>query len=367
MSAREAWAFETGAWALVRWLIDQRLEGFEQLLQRLARGEDAGFALGAALPELTEATMKAGVEAYLRGGTAQVVIADARRWTGPVAERALPAAEVYAILADLQRLSPGHPRTPEREARKASLLALALQADPGNPLAIELSEVGDVTAATRLHPDDWRAWLVFAERNQRDLPALQKAAQLAPENPTVLSRLALAEGEQGKLEVAMQHAVRALEIAPGRSDLLAVLGIVQAGAGQCSKGVDSVQRAIDVLPDGAPSSAVGALKKTRQSVEEHCQKVAAAKNLEQRYLGTPQGCDPAGLRLGRRDRVKGKLTAEFLVRHDGTVANVVVKDQVSAGTAGAVRRYLESCRYDPILQDGKPVEVRWQVEFNVAH
>jgi hypothetical protein len=48
------------------------------------------------------------------------------------------------------------------------------------------------------------------------------------------------------------------------------------------------------------------------------------------------------------------------------LTNVIVKDQVSAGTAAAVRKYLESCKYDPVLQDGKPLEVRWQVEFNVT-
>jgi len=366
MSGREVWAFETGAWALVRWLIDQRLNAFEDLIQRLARGEDAGYAFAGAFPDLTEARMQEGVSAYLSRAQPLGGIVDAPRWKGSVVDRTLPEGEVYATLADLQRLSVGYPRTPEREARKAWLLAQALQADPGNPLAIQLSESGDVAAATRLHPEDWRAWLVYAARHDHDLPALQKAAELAPENPTVLSRLAWAEVGQGKFDQALQHAKRAVAIAPGRSDLLAALGGAQAGTGDCAKGIQSVQRAIDVLPDGAPADVLGALKKTRGSIEEHCQKLAAAKNLETRYLGTPHGCDPAGIRLGKRERVKGKLTAEFLVRHDGTVRDVVVKDQVSAGTAAAVRRYLESCKYDPVLQDGKPVEVRWQVEFNVT-
>jgi tetratricopeptide (TPR) repeat protein len=367
MSAREGWAFETGAWALVRWLIDNRLAAFEDMLQRLARGEDAGYALGADFPDLTEASMKAGVAAYLRAGKAKVVIAEAPPWAGTVGERRLAEGEVYATLADLQRLSPGYRRTPERDARKAALLAQALQADSGNPLAIQLSETGDVAVATRLHPDDWRAWLVYAEKHEHDLTAMQQAVRLAPDNPTVLSRLAWAEGGQGKLDDALKHAIRAVDLAPGRSDLLAILGGVQAGSGQCSKGLESVQRAIDVLPDGAPPDAFTALKQTRVQIEEHCQKVAAAKSLEQRYLGKPHGCDPGGLRLGKRDRAKGRLRAEFLVRKDGTVADVMVKDEVSASATAAVKRYLESCKYDPVLQNGKPVEVRWQVEFETAH
>ena len=42
----------------------------------------------------------------------------------------MPRAEVYALLADLLRLSPGYRQSPERDMRKQSLVALALEADP---------------------------------------------------------------------------------------------------------------------------------------------------------------------------------------------------------------------------------------------
>jgi len=362
MSAHEGWIFETGSWALVRWLVDDRLKGFEDFL---ARGEDKYYAFSAAFPDLTESKIRAGVNAYLKLGKAEILTVEVPRWSGAVAERALPPAEVYALLADLQRLSPGFPRTPERDMRKASLLGLALQSDPGNPLALQLSDTTDATAATKAHPDDWRAWLVFADKNQGGLAALQTAARLAPDVPGVLIRLAGAESEHGTHELALEHALRAVEIAPGRPDLLGVLAVVQANAGHCAAGLDTAQRAVDFLPDDAPLAAAASLKNIRREIEGHCQKVEAARNVVRRMVGTPKGCSGAGPRLGRRDTVKGPLKAEFIVRADGTVADVKIDGVASAGALAAVKRYVESCKYEPTIEDGKPVEVRWQVEFNV--
>ncbi len=127
-----------------------------------------------------------------------------------------------------------------------------------------------------------------------------------------------------------------------------------------------MQRALDVLPDGADRRAVATLKQTRRAIEEHCQKARNARSVERRLVGVPKGCDPAGPRLGRADTVKGTLKAEFLVRGDGTVADLIVKGDASAGAIAVVKKYIQSCRYEPILEDGKPLEVRWQVELKLA-
>jgi len=244
-----------------------------------------------------------------------------------------------------------------------SLLAQALQADPGNPLAIQLSETADASKATAAHPDDWRAWLAFADKNGHDLQALRTARKLAPENPGVLSRLAWAEGEHGNRDLALQYAKSAAEIAPGRSDVLAVLGTVLADAGRCEEGEESVRRAIDVLPDDADRAAVRSLRKTQRAVEEHCRKLADLRNSERRVLTTLKGCDPKGLHFGRRDKAKGKLTAEFKVGADGKLGDIQIKGEANESAAAVVKKYVQSCKYDPVLQDGKPVEVRWQVDF----
>jgi hypothetical protein len=366
MSASEGWAFETSAWALVHWLVDERGKDFDAMLGRLARGEDQYFAFAASFPDLDEAAMRAGVGAWLKHGKVRIFVADAPRWTGAVRDRALPRAEVHAILADLMRLSPGYPGTPERDLRKRSLLSLALAEDPGHPLALRLAESADASAATASHPDDWRAWLLLADRNNHDLAASLRAAGLAPDNPTVLARLALAEENAGKGGDALRHAARAVELSPGRSDLLAVFATVLAANGRCPDGNSYAQRALDVLPDGAGPPAVAALVQTQKAIEEHCAQLASARNVERRLLlGAPKGCDPSGPRLGRRDVVRGPLSVAFVLHADGSVGEVTVTGDASPGALAAVKKYVQSCRYDPVARDGKGTETRWQVEFNV--
>jgi len=365
MSASEGWAFETGAWALVHFLVDERGKDFDAMLDRLAKGEDQYYAFSASFPDLDEGALRAGVGAWLKGGKVRIFLVDAPRWAGPVGERTMPRAEVYAVLGDLMRLSPGYASTPEREQRERSLLALALAEDPGNPLALRLTESADAGAATAAHPDDWRAWLLWADRHNHDLPASRKAADLAPDNPTVLARLALAEEGAGRGGDALRHAARAVELSPGRSDLLAVYATVLAANGRCSEGNGYAQRAIDVLPDGAGPAAVTALTQTRQAIGEHCAKLATTRTRERVVLGTPRSCDQAGPRFGRHDRVRGKLRAEFVVRADGTVGEVTVSGDATPGALQAMRKYVQSCRYDPPQGDGETTETRWQVEFNI--
>jgi len=365
MSASEGWAFETGAWLLVHWLVDERAKAFDAMLSRLAAGEDQYYAFTASFPDLREPSMQAGTSAWLKG-KGRVYEADAPRWDGAVAERGLPRGEVYAVLADLMRLSPGYPRTPERDMRMRALLASAAQEDPGHPLALRLAETADTSIATARHPDDWRAWLLYAERNGFDLAASEKAARLAPDNPTALSRLALAQDKAGKAAEALRPAARAVEFAPGRSDVLAMFAIVLADNGRCEESSSFAQRAIDVLPDGADAAAIKALRETRQAIADHCSKLATTRSVERTILGPPKGCDPRGPRLGPRDRVKGKVTADFLVHADGTVGDVTVKGEATEGALAAVRKYVQSCRYDPIEQGGKTTETRWQVEFNLG-
>ena len=192
---------------------------------------------------------------------------------------------------------------------------------------------------------------------------MRKAHGLAPENPAVLARLSWAEARHGDRAAALQHATRAVEIAPGRSDLLAALGGVLADAGRCPEGMGFIERAIDVLPDGADPAAVGALKEMQRLVEEHCEKLANVGNVERRVIGAATGCDPKGLRFAKRDKVKGTVTAEFKLREDGRVTDVEIKGNLGPSAAAVVKKYVESCRFDPVLEDGKPVEGKWQVEF----
>jgi tetratricopeptide (TPR) repeat protein len=362
MSAEDGYAFETGAWILVHWLVDTRPGAFDSMLARLARGEDRYYAFSAAFPDLTEAAIKRGIDAYFKAGEISVRYAPSPRWTGEVAERALPAGEVYAVLADLQRLSPGYPKTPERAGRLQSLLAMALKEDPGNPLALQLSGGGDASLATRLHPEDWRAWVLVADRNLEDRAAVEKAAQLAPDNPGVLMRLAWARQRQGDRRGALERATRAVELAPGRPDVLDTLAHMEAADGRCAEAAVREQHAIDVLPDGASAAQ---LRKRAAELDARCTEQKAV--VERSVMGSPvlRSCKTKEPRLGRRDKVRGAIAADFVIGEDGTVSAVKVTGDAGPGALAAVRKYVEGCTYEPLQLDGKPVRTEAHGEFHL--
>ncbi len=272
-SAQDQYAFESTAWALVHWLVDTRPEAFDGMVRALATGVGGDAAFARAFPDLDDAAVARGVETWLTAAQPRTRRVPSRAFRGEIALRPLPAGEVYALLADLQRISPGYPRTAERSARMQSLLAMALAEDAGNPLALQLSGAGDAAAAPRLHPDDWRAWMVVAGRDADPAQAVAKAAELAPDHPGVLGRLAWARLRAGDRNGALRYALRAVEIAPARAELLDTLAHIEAADGRCRDATDHEQRAVEALQDGAPPSTVRELRARQAVLEDRCSAV----------------------------------------------------------------------------------------------
>lgn len=366
MSARDGYAFESNAFILVHWLIDTRPAAFEKMMRSLARGEDRYYAFSSSFPDLTENSMRQGIDAYTKNAKTRMGLRTAKvaPWKGDVVQRPLPPGEVYALLADLQRISPGYGETPERSARLQSLLASALKEDPGNPLALKISKGGDAGLSTRQHPDDWRAWVLLADRNPDDRTSIEKAAELAPDNPNVLSRLAWADQERGDQALALRHAARAVELAPARPWTLDTLAHMEAAAGKCAEAVVREQHAIDVLPDGVSRAFANEFRGRRAELENHC--TARTARVEHSVAGAPvlKGCKAKRPKLGKRDSVHGVIAAEFNIAGDGTVSGVKLTGDASTGVLAAVRKYLESCTYEPLRDGGKPVASEAQGEFH---
>jgi tetratricopeptide (TPR) repeat protein len=226
---------------------------------------------------------------------------------------------VHALRADLLRLSPGYDATPERTQMMKSELSLALAADAANPLALELAGTGDARASVAAHPGDWRAWILLADRDG-DTAAIEKAARLAPDNAGVLERLALAELNAGRTDRALQHAVAAVELTPWRSDVLDALAQVYAASRRCDEAHAVEQRAITPVSKGC------------------------SLPLPPAHSG-------------------GTLIAEFTIREDGSVGGVSVKGAAGRSVLAAVKRHFESCKYEPIVHDGKPQAVRTSAEI----
>ena len=286
--------------------------------------------------------------------------------SGAPAVRALPRSEVHALRADLLRMSPGYSRTPEREERMRAELALSLQDDPGNPLALELSGSGDAQAAVSAHAGDWRAWVVLADRNGNDASAIAKAARLAPDNAGVLSRLAWAENAAGRRKKAIEHARRANELAPGRSIHLDTLASLLAGAGQCSEAILLEQRAIEVLPDTAPADAAGELRARLSQMEQKCHRAPSRVEMAEGDADTKPVRKSCGQPPQLDAQPKGPITAEYTVREDGSVAEISMTGNASAEVLRAFRAFVKSCSYLPAMRGGKPVSFRIKQDLSFA-
>lgn len=362
MDADSGYSFETNAWLLVHWLYDTRQKGFDAFLNRLAAGEEWRKAFSAEFPDLTDASIHQGVRQYLSSGSAVVASGAAPEWEGAVRLRTMPPAEVHALRADLFRLSPGHGKGEGREHLRDGELSAALGYDPAHPLALELSGKGDAQQAVRAHPDDWRAWVLFANRNNEDAAALAKAAALMPHEGQVLARLALAEHNAGKRDEGLAHAVRAVELSPNRPDVLDVLARLQAVAGKCDQAIALEKRAIDALPDSASPAAYAELNRNLARMPELC---GPPPELTRQVLIQPvqKKCARPSPRAQASDHVRGPLLVNFTIGLDGSVSQVEIKGNASSGLLKKVRQYVESCSYQPIVVDGKTQTLRTTVEL----
>ena len=238
--------------------------------------------------------------------------------------------------------------------------------DPGNPLALELSESGDAENATRAHPDDWRAWVLLADRAQNDPAAIARAVRLAPDNAAVLSRLAWAENFAGRRKKAIEHARRANELAPGRSIHLDTLASLLAGAGQCSEAILLEQRAIEVLPDTAPANAAGELRARLSQMEQKCHRAPSRVEMAEGDADTKPVRKSCGQPPQLDAQPKGPITAEYTVREDGSVGEISMTGNAGAEVLRAFRAFVKSCSYLPAMRGGKPVSFRIKQDLSFA-
>jgi tetratricopeptide (TPR) repeat protein len=362
-TAEGGYAFETAAWALVHYFVDTKPEAFDQYLTQLARGTDAWRAFNIAFPGLREEDLAAAMTAYLRNGKITLDTLPVHAWKGGAAVRALPPAEVHALRADLLRMSPGYGARPQLVAPE---IAKALEADPGNPYALMLKEGGDPKVATAAHPDDWRAWLLAFDRNQEDRQAIDQAMKLAPDEPSVLLRMAFAELHTDEGPRALEHATRAADLAPGRSDALDALAHALAGNGRCDEASAVEQRAVDAVADAAASGVPQEMRDRQRGLRDYCdqRKVASAVGSRQMQLREVKlkSCKAPPPRL----YAKSEIRIHFTLGEDGTPRAITIDGAASTAVRSALRKYVESCRYEPVLVDGKPQEVQTSMTVSPA-
>ena len=357
-SAEEGYAFETGAWALVHYFVDNKAGAFESYLNQLAHGADAWKAFNIAFPGLREEQLGASMRDYLKAGKLRLDTLPITFTRPEILLQHLEPAEVFSLRADLMRLSPGY--SPRKELVDIELRR-ALAFDPGNPYALMLQEGSDPKAAIAAHPDDWRAWLLASDRNNDDRESIDRAAKLAPEDAGVLARLTIAELRAGEYARALAHAALAAELSPGRSGVLDSLAQAYAANGRCDDAQITEQRAIDAIPDAASSGVPRAMLQRQRELRDHCTPAAAAPVVS-RVTMTPvkaKSCKKAPPQMPAR----AELQAEFTLTEQGGVKGVKVTGEAPAAVRSALQRYIESCTYEPVIVDGKARELQTTATF----
>lgn len=368
------YAFETSAWALVHYFVDYKPESFEKYLNQLARGVEPWKAFGIAFPGLTQEQLAADMREYLKSGKVRIDKLSVDPWKGAVAVRALPRADVHALRADLFRLSVGFP-SPRKDLQKAEV-ETALRVDPGNPYALMMSEDADPAPATAVHPDDWRSWMLASERHHFDLGDIRRAARLAPDVAGVIERLALAEIGERDLTQALTHATRAVDLAPGRPDGLDVLAQAYAASGRCDDATSAEQRAMDAVSDSAGAGSARYFRSRMDALAEMCARRSAHGVPQTARAAAEAAESPRAAGTIREVKLrscakpvprvwfKGKLQVEFTVGEDGKTRDIAVSGNAARTVVAVVRKYVESCRYDPQTIDGKPFTAHRTIVFS---
>lgn len=353
----DGYRFETLSWALVHWLVDTQPERFEQFLTRLSRGENMWGSFNAAFPDLDEARVETGMHVYLLHPSAM------RRkrlsftpWSGPVAERSIAPAEVHALRAQLfRRVSIVERKEGGQRSLDAELL-LSKASDPANPLALALTPNSNAKAAIDAHPEDWRSWVIWYDKNPKDASAIRKAAAIAPDNAGVIARLAAAEQDEGKAAEAIRHAEQAMHLS-ARFDVLHVLAYIYAANDRCADAAAAEERAIDALPDAVERGVPGAMRQSLSGILQGCGKVGRKGKDLRTVEAEPVliGCRQSLLFLP--DGAKG-ISAQFTIRENGSVAAVAVQGSRNDEINGLVREFVQSCQFDPVVVDGRARRVQ---------
>jgi Protein of unknown function (DUF1570) len=281
--------FQAASWALVHFLLDRQREGFRQYVRALSTGEDPEHAWTAAFGTLDGDALGTSIRAYIEEGRLGLVRAPLVNWDGAVEVRDLTLPEVHGMRAMLLVYgaatagAAGAPRDSDAEA------FAALREDPGNPdaaavrlfwrfgglVAVDEAEAA-ARAAIRAHPSDWRSWALLgasldrASRAGERLEARMRAAQLAPDNPTVLNSLAWDDVVAGRPQDAVPLAERALLLSPTDANVVDTYAAALAGIGDCTAALRWQRRALELVQEGTSAEYATGYRQRLRDYEARC-------------------------------------------------------------------------------------------------
>ena len=272
------------SWLLVHFLAYRTPDRFNDLQQRLVRGESPEAAWRGAFPAWDPALPRAlesldfQLEAYLAGEAQTRSRRVAETWRTEPLVRLIPPPEVHAVRLGLWNIGP------DKGARALRAeVDEALAEDPDHPLALQhlAAMTGEpplplARRAVASHPDDPRAWTFLASSlkgapfDDERIAAYRTAASLAEGNAAALHNLAVELLAQGQSGQALPVAREAVRLAPWSPPLLDAYAAVLVDLGQCLKAVEMQQRALEVFPERSDDAARQALKDRLQQYRVQC-------------------------------------------------------------------------------------------------
>ena len=275
LSGQDGYAFQSAAWLMIFYLVNERAAELDDYIRRRARGEAAQAAFNAAFAGLDPQALAEQASRYEkalqhsaaggRGPDYRIREVGLPAWKGDVRVRATAPAEVEALRAELFFLSPGLPRAKARLPEARAALDAALRLDPLHPLAlavqVALAESSNaapplerIRAAAEGRRDDFRAQMLLAfavgpQQADERRAALLRAADLAPENATVLNALAWHELTHGRGPQAVPVAEKAARLAPGRAAVLDTLAAALALSSRCLEATRVEEHAVELAAE----------------------------------------------------------------------------------------------------------------------
>lgn len=280
----------SGAWLLVHWMMNVQPEKFDDLQQRLVKGEDSLSAWKNAFPDTSLDRLNDELRQYRDHGQYRTLKVHVPQVDDVQVGRTLEDAEVHAIRAHLVLQTKGMFKDESIERLQFARREVdeALRQDPGNVSAlVSMSELQPqmreslARKAVSAHPESDTAWLMLAEvlksggHGVSELEdALKKAATLAPQNATAANDLAWLYVSQKKFMAALPPSKRALQLAPWSSSAWDTYASVAFGLKNCTEAAAAERRALELIPERSERSRSDHYAKQLLSYQTGCQSTA---------------------------------------------------------------------------------------------
>jgi tetratricopeptide (TPR) repeat protein len=284
VDARVSASFYASAWLLVHYLLNEDGDRFAAFQSRLAHLQEWQEAWHTSFSGVTPEALDELVAAYLKEGGRFVTLAlPVPREAFEPKLRRLSAAEASGVRANLAQN--GQPELAEREAARAlsldpsELRALSVRFYALDAAAAE-ARLGIAQKAVAVHPETADAWFLLAQARAPGpdrAAALQKAHQLEPEHPGVLTLLAEQLVRDQRAAEALPYTRLALQRSPASFMLVQLHLASLVATHQCSDAQGLERNAEQRFAEGCTV--------TTNGVSTSCQDV-----LRQAWISTSNAC-----------------------------------------------------------------------------